>query len=254
MVVEVERHPLGQRCRRAHHPVEPPQHVVPVAVVRLQAGPSTRAGDPRSPLPPRRNRSRVAATPSRRARRAGPPPTDRTRRASTGGRSADRSVATPPTHHGPGRATLHGDSAERSARVGTGVATATLGPMFETTTLPNGVRILTAPHGWRAVGRRLRRASPPAPATSAAQRPASPTSASTCSSRAPSAVRRARHRLRGRLIGGEFNAFTGKEFTGYYSSARPSPARGARRAVRHAPASRFDADEIEREKGVISRR
>jgi predicted Zn-dependent peptidase len=53
-------------------------------------------------------------------------------------------------------------------------------------------------------------------------------------------------------IGGEFNAFTGKEYTGYY----------VRCAADHAPVafdvlidmmrhSRFDADEIEREKGVI---
>jgi predicted Zn-dependent peptidase len=53
-------------------------------------------------------------------------------------------------------------------------------------------------------------------------------------------------------IGGEFNAFTGKEYTGYY----------VRCAAEHAPVafdvlidmikhSRFDADEIEREKGVI---
>jgi predicted Zn-dependent peptidase len=53
-------------------------------------------------------------------------------------------------------------------------------------------------------------------------------------------------------IGGEFNAFTGKEYTGYYVKC----------AAEHAPIafdvlidmmrhSRFDADEIEREKGVI---
>src|SRR2546426_6865357 len=53
-------------------------------------------------------------------------------------------------------------------------------------------------------------------------------------------------------IGGEFNAFTGKEYTGYYVKC----------AAEHAPVafdvlvdmmrhSRFDADEIEREKGVI---
>ena len=53
-------------------------------------------------------------------------------------------------------------------------------------------------------------------------------------------------------IGGEFNAFTGKEYTGYY----------VRCAGEHAPIafdvlidmmrhSRFDPDEIEREKGVI---
>jgi len=53
-------------------------------------------------------------------------------------------------------------------------------------------------------------------------------------------------------IGGEFNAFTGKEYTGYYVKC----------AAEHAPTafdvltdmighSRFDPDEIEREKGVI---
>jgi predicted Zn-dependent peptidase len=53
-------------------------------------------------------------------------------------------------------------------------------------------------------------------------------------------------------IGGEFNAFTGKEYTGYYVKC----------AAEHAPVafdvlvdmmrhSRFDSDEIEREKGVI---
>jgi predicted Zn-dependent peptidase len=53
-------------------------------------------------------------------------------------------------------------------------------------------------------------------------------------------------------IGGEFNAFTGKEYTGYYIKC----------AAEHVPValdvlgdmllhSRFDADEIEREKGVI---
>src|SRR3954447_4416726 len=53
-------------------------------------------------------------------------------------------------------------------------------------------------------------------------------------------------------IGGEFNAFTGKEYTGYYVKC----------AAEHAPValdvlvdmlrhSKFQADEIEREKGVI---
>ena len=53
-------------------------------------------------------------------------------------------------------------------------------------------------------------------------------------------------------IGGEFNAFTSKEYTGYYIKC----------AAEHVPValdvlsdmllhSRFDADEIEREKGVI---
>ena len=53
-------------------------------------------------------------------------------------------------------------------------------------------------------------------------------------------------------IGGEFNAFTGKEYTGYYVSARASTATIALDVLvdmlRH---SKFDPEEIEREKGVI---
>src|SRR5262245_24256597 len=54
------------------------------------------------------------------------------------------------------------------------------------------------------------------------------------------------------VIGGEFNAFTGKEYTGYYVKCA-SEHRGVALDVltdmlRH---SKFEEDEIEREKGVI---
>ncbi len=53
-------------------------------------------------------------------------------------------------------------------------------------------------------------------------------------------------------IGGEFNAFTGKEYTGYYVKCAAEHRDVALDVLvdmlRH---SRFDADEIEREKGVI---
>src|SRR5215831_15062544 len=53
-------------------------------------------------------------------------------------------------------------------------------------------------------------------------------------------------------IGGEFNAFTGKEYTGYYvkcaAEHRPIATEVLVDMLRH---SKFDPDEIEREKGVI---
>ena len=53
-------------------------------------------------------------------------------------------------------------------------------------------------------------------------------------------------------IGGEFNAFTGKEYTGYYvrcaAETRDTALDVLVDMLRH---SRFDAEEIEREKGVI---
>jgi predicted Zn-dependent peptidase len=53
-------------------------------------------------------------------------------------------------------------------------------------------------------------------------------------------------------IGGEFNAFTGKEYTGYYvkcaSEHRPIALDVLSDMLRH---SKFDEEEIEREKGVI---
>ena len=81
---------------------------------------------------------------------------------------------------------------------------------------------------------------------------ASRTSPSTCSSRAQSAAdsRDLTTLIDG--IGGEFNAFTSKEYTGYYVRCA-----GADRDIaldvlldmlRH---SKFDPEEIDREKGVI---
>ncbi len=53
-------------------------------------------------------------------------------------------------------------------------------------------------------------------------------------------------------IGGEFNAFTGKEFTGYYVKCAAETRDVALDVlVDMIRNSRFDADEIEREKGVI---
>src|SRR5256714_5459768 len=53
-------------------------------------------------------------------------------------------------------------------------------------------------------------------------------------------------------IGGEFNAFTGKEYTGYYvKCAAESRDVALDVLVDMLRNSRFDADEIEREKGVI---
>jgi predicted Zn-dependent peptidase len=53
-------------------------------------------------------------------------------------------------------------------------------------------------------------------------------------------------------IGGEFNAFTGKEYTGYYvrcaAESRDTALDVLVDMIRH---SKFDAEEIEREKGVI---
>ena len=53
-------------------------------------------------------------------------------------------------------------------------------------------------------------------------------------------------------IGGEFNAFTGKELTAYYVKCAADSAPVAIDVLSDMLlASRFDADEIEREKGVI---
>ncbi len=53
-------------------------------------------------------------------------------------------------------------------------------------------------------------------------------------------------------IGAEFNAFTGKEYTGYYIKAESSRIKLAMDVVSDMLLnSKFDADEIEREKGVI---
>jgi predicted Zn-dependent peptidase len=53
-------------------------------------------------------------------------------------------------------------------------------------------------------------------------------------------------------IGGEFNAFTSKEYTGYYircaAEQRDQALDVLLDMIRH---SKFDGEEIEREKGVI---
>ena len=132
------------------------------------------------------------------------------------------------------------------------MATATGGLVFERTTLPNGVRLLTAPMPqvqstscflMFSAGSRFETAETNGIAHFAEhmffkgteRRPTSRDIAGEVDS-----------------IGGEFNAFTGKEYTGYYVKC----------AAEHAPTafdvltdmighSRFDPDEIEREKGVI---
>jgi predicted Zn-dependent peptidase len=123
---------------------------------------------------------------------------------------------------------------------------------FERQTLPNGVRLLTAPMAnvqstscflMFAAGSRYETAESNGIAHFAEHMFFKGTE------RRPTA----RH-IAGEIdsIGGEFNAFTGKEYTGYY----------VRCAAEHAPVafdvlvdmirhSRFDPDEIEREKGVI---
>jgi predicted Zn-dependent peptidase len=53
-------------------------------------------------------------------------------------------------------------------------------------------------------------------------------------------------------IGGEFNAFTGKEYTGYYiRCAAPDRDQALDVLVDMLRRSKFDAEELEREKGVI---
>jgi predicted Zn-dependent peptidase len=132
------------------------------------------------------------------------------------------------------------------ATAASGVAT------YERRTLPNGVRLLTAPMAnvqstscflMFAAGSRYETAQSNGIAHFAEHMFFKGTE------RRPSA----RH-IAGEVdsIGGEFNAFTGKEYTGYY----------VRCAAEHAPIafdvlvdmirhSKFDPDEIEREKGVI---
>jgi predicted Zn-dependent peptidase len=131
-------------------------------------------------------------------------------------------------------------------------ASSSVRPTFERTTLANGVRLLTAPMPnvqstscflMFAAGSRYETPETNGIAHFAEhmffkgteRRPTAKDIASEVDS-----------------IGGEFNAFTGKEYTGYY----------VRCAAEHAPVafdvlidmirhSRFDAEEIEREKGVI---
>jgi predicted Zn-dependent peptidase len=131
--------------------------------------------------------------------------------------------------------------------------TATLEPMFETTTLPNGVRILTA-----------RMAGAPSVAVfvglAAGSRYEQPAAAGIAhfaehmffkgTERRPTA-RDISAEIDG--IGGEFNAFTGKELTAYYVKCAAASAPVAIDVLSDMLlASRFDAEEIEREKGVIA--
>ena len=124
---------------------------------------------------------------------------------------------------------------------------------FEKSVLSNGLRVVTAPMPQAQVGRR----------------------ASSCSRRARATRRRetsgiahfAEHmffkgterrptarQIAGEIdaIGGEFNAFTGKEYTGYYVKCAAEHRDVALDVLvdmlRH---SKFEPEEIEREKGVI---
>ena len=123
---------------------------------------------------------------------------------------------------------------------------------FEKTTLPNGLRVVTAdmPQAksvacfvMLAAGSRYETRT----------RTGSRTSPSTCSSRGPRTGPTARD-IAGEIdsIGGEFNAFTGKEYTGYYvkcaAEHRDTALDVLVDMLRH---SKFDPEEIEREKGVI---
>ena len=132
------------------------------------------------------------------------------------------------------------------------MATATSGIVFERTTLPNGARLLTAPMPqvqstscflMFAAGSRYETRETSGIAHFAEHMFFKGTE------RRPTAKDIA---VEIDSIGAEFNAFTGKEYTGYYVKC----------AAEHAPVafdvlvdmmrhSRFDAEEIEREKGVI---
>jgi predicted Zn-dependent peptidase len=124
--------------------------------------------------------------------------------------------------------------------------------MFETTTLGNGVRILTARmDGAPSVAAFVGIAS--------GSRYEQPTSAGIAhfaehmffkgTERRPTA-RDISAEIDG--IGGEFNAFTGKEMTAYYVKCAADSAPVAIDVLSDMLlASRFDGDEIEREKGVI---
>ena len=125
--------------------------------------------------------------------------------------------------------------------------------MFQTTTLPNGVRILTA----RMDGAPSVAVFVGLAAGSRYEQPASAGIAHFAehmffkgTERRPTA-RDISAEIDG--IGGEFNAFTGKELTAYYVKCAAASAPVAIDVLSDMLlASRFDADEIEREKGVIS--
>ena len=124
--------------------------------------------------------------------------------------------------------------------------------MFETTTLPNGVRILTA----RMDGAPSVAAFVGIASGSRYEQPAAAGIAHFAehmffkgTERRPTA-RDISAEIDG--IGGEFNAFTGKEMTAYYVKCAADSASVAIDVLSDMLlASRFDGDEIEREKGVI---
>ena len=124
--------------------------------------------------------------------------------------------------------------------------------VFELQTLPNGLQRLTAPMD-HSQSVSCSSCSPPARATRLPRPAGSRTSPSTCSSRAPRDGPTARdigYEIDG--IGGEFNAFTGKEYTGYYVRCAGEHREVALDVLvdmlRH---SKFDPEEVDREKGVI---
>ena len=124
--------------------------------------------------------------------------------------------------------------------------------MFETTTLPNGVRILTA----RMDGAPSVAAFVGIASGSRYEQPAAAGIAHFAehmffkgTERRPTA-RDISAEIDG--IGGEFNAFTGKEMTAYYVKCAADSTSVAIDVLSDMLlASRFDGDEIEREKGVI---
>ena len=132
------------------------------------------------------------------------------------------------------------------------MATATGGLVFERTTLPNGVRLLTAPMPhvqstscflMFSAGSRFETEETNGIAHFAEhmffkgteRRPTSRDIAGEVDS-----------------IGGEFNAFTSKEYTGYYIRCAGEQRDTALDVlVDMLRNSKFDAEELEREKGVI---
>src|SRR5438477_6888724 len=220
-----------------------------------------RGGTDRVPLWPRRD-DRLA---DRRARRdrlpvAGPPRRDRRRRRHL--RTARNEELRPrvPAPRGrprrgggPQRPGLLRLRAARGGRASGRLATGAHGvTAFERHTLPNGVRVLTAPMPQAqsvtcalmfGAGSRYETRETNGIAHFAEHMFFKGTE------RRPTA-----RQLAGEIdaIGGEFNAFTGKEYTGYYVKAAAEHRDVALDVlvdmIRH---SRFEAEEVEREKGVI---
>jgi predicted Zn-dependent peptidase len=124
--------------------------------------------------------------------------------------------------------------------------------MFETRTLPNGVRVLQAPQA----DAQSTAAMVMYAAGSRYERPEASGIAHFCehmffkgTERRPTAKDIA---FEVDAMGAEFNAFTGKEYTGYYiKCAKEQTVRGLDVLADMLLHSRFDGDEIEREKGVI---